>query len=80
MTSPSHPSAVRVTGHSFHSEWQGLATSVLGNENICTEVAVYSPVSLELLTTHPTDSGTGGSPMSTSPRSTITNGDLLAWL
>lgn len=43
MTSPAHPSAVRVTADSFHSEWQGLATSVLGNENICTEVAVYSP-------------------------------------
>jgi hypothetical protein len=80
MTSPAHPSAVRVTAHSIHSEWQGLATSVQGNENICTEVAVYSPVSLEAPTTYPTDLPTEGPPMNSSPRSTITNGDLLAWL
>jgi hypothetical protein len=80
MTSPSHPSAVRVTANSFHSEWRGQATSVLGNENIGTEVAVYSPVSLESPTTYPTDVPTEGPPMNGSPRSTITNGDLLAWL
>jgi hypothetical protein len=97
MTPPAHPSAVRVTADSFHSESQGQATSVQGNENSCTEVAVYSPVYLEVRTTtpDPTDLPTKGVPMNNtvseaprsaplsegSPgRSTITNGDLLAWL
>jgi hypothetical protein len=97
MIPPAHPSAVRVTANSIHSEWQGLATSVQGNENNCTEVAVYSPASLDVRTTtpDPTDSPTKGAPMNNTvpegprtsllaeggPRkSTIANGDLLAWL
>jgi hypothetical protein len=91
MIPPAHPSAVRVTADSFHSESQGLATSVQGNENNCTEVAVYSPASLDVPTTppNPTDLPTKGAPMNSSvtedfeggPRkSTIANGDLLAWL
>jgi hypothetical protein len=65
MNPSPRPSAVRVTALSFHSERQGLATSVQGNENICTEVAVYSPTSTESRTTNPykTDSRTKGSPM-----------------
>lgn len=92
MTPSPRPSAVRVTARSFHSEQQGLATSVQGNENICAEVAVYSPPSSESLITNPyqIDSLAKGSSMdNTRARrdtllglqgSKITNGDLLAWL
>ena len=95
MNPSPRPSAVRVTALSFHSERQGHATSVQGNENICTEVAVYSPISSESRTTNQTDSRTKGSPMNDTvsrarretlltdggaPGSKITNGDLLAWL
>jgi hypothetical protein len=91
MTSSPRPSAVRVTARSFHSEPQGQATSVQGNENICTEVAVHSSVSSDARTTSP-DSRTKGSLMDTTEfqarretllgvqGSKITNGDLLAWL
>jgi hypothetical protein len=95
MTPSPRPSAVRVTALSFHSERQGQATSVQGNENICTEVAVYSPTSSESRTTNQTDSRTNALPKNDSvskalretlltdggaPGSKITNGDLLAWL
>ncbi len=66
-------SAVRVTARSFHSERQGLATSVQGNENICAEVAVYSPASSPELTSR-RDMLLGVQGFK------ITNGDLLAWL
>ena len=81
ITPSAHPSAVRVTDRSFHSERQGLATSVLGNENISAEVAVYSPVSLEFGTTaqKPADLDANGESM-IGARSLVTNGDLLAWL
>src|SRR5271155_2287461 len=57
------PSAVRVTARSFHSEQQGQATSVQGNENICAEVAVYSSVSSDSLSNDQkqTNSGAEGS-------------------
>jgi hypothetical protein len=95
MNPSPHPSAVRVTAFSFHSERQGQATSVQGNENICTEVAVYSPTSPASRTPNHPDSPTKGSPMNDAvsrarrealltdggaPGSKITNGDLLAWL
>jgi hypothetical protein len=66
---------------------------VQGNENICTEVAGYSPLSREVQI--PKDVETKGismeHPVSETPRTnflagdvpgrfTITNGDLLAWL
>jgi hypothetical protein len=94
MTPSPRPSAVRVTARSFHSEPQGQATSVQGNENICAEVAVYSLDSSDLLTSnpYPTNSRAKGEPMDNSvfqarretllgvQGSKITNGDLLAWL
>jgi hypothetical protein len=65
MTPSPRPSAVRVTALSLHSERQGQATSVQGNENICTEVAVYSPTISQSRTTnaYQSDSRTKGSPM-----------------
>jgi hypothetical protein len=94
MTPSPRPSVVRVTARSFHSEQQGQATSAQGNENICAEVAVYSPASSASRTTnfYPADSRAKGSPMddtlSQARRDTllgvheskISNGDLLAWL
>jgi hypothetical protein len=94
MTPSPRPSVVRVTARSFHSEQQGQATSVRGNENIRAEVAVYSPVSSDSLSTHQkqTNPGAEDSPsedtVSRARRerllgvqgSKITNGDLLAWL
>src|ERR1700728_464252 len=65
MNPSPRPSAVRVTALSFHSERQGQATSAQGNENICAEVAVYSPASLRTrkANSNHTDSRTEGSTM-----------------
>src|SRR5277367_43550 len=94
ITPSPRPSAVRVTARSFHSEQQGQATSVQGNENICAEVAVYSSVSSVARNSNPyshaigtpMDSTVHEDPRDTAfidrgaPWPTITNGDLLAWL
>jgi hypothetical protein len=84
MTSSPRPSAVRVTARSFHSEQQGQATSVQGNENICTEVAVYSSESSDFRGTDPSmDNAVTQARRDTLlgvQGSKITNGDLLAWL
>ena len=71
------PSAVRVTARSFHSEQQGQATSVQGNENICAEVAVYSSVLSVSRNSNPyqSDSHAKGTPMDSTvlegPRDTL---------
>jgi hypothetical protein len=85
MTPSPRPSAVRVTARSFHSERQGLPTSAQGNENICAEVAVYSPLAFEspdVSSDHSdaVDSQARRDALLGAHGSKVTNGDLLAWL